>query len=332
MSRIRKALERSQALRAKNQGDLTWLINSDEMSQFTDSGDMTQFADSDDSPLLRDSRDLALAFSQESGDGALSEREQLEYDIYELLRKEFPEDLDSRQKQIKLSYTKTQTIRTESEILLRNRVFTHLPDLKITEQIEMLRFQVLKKLDEINGNCLMVTSANPGEGKTFISTNLAVSMAQVLDRTVMLIDANLRNHTRRRKGIANIFYNSYSGAGLSDYLLGTASMSDILINPGIPRLTLLPRGQGTLDSPALLESAKMEKLISEMKSRYSTERIILFDGSSFLPNADALILSRFIDGVLVVVENEKTTIDEVRRTVDLLEEEQIVGTVMNKSR
>jgi non-specific protein-tyrosine kinase len=334
MSRIRKALERSQALRAKNKSDLAWLINGDDMVQFTDSGDMDRFAGCEDPTLMTDVNDspLALAVPQKSRDVALSEREQLEYDISELLRKEFPEDLDSRQKQIRLSYTKTKTIRTDRKTLLRNRVFTHVPDLKITEQIEMLRFQVLKQLDQLNGNCLMVTSANPGEGKTFISTNLALSMAQVLDRTVMLIDANLRNRSRRHQGIADVFYNSYKGAGLSDYLLGTAKISDVLINPGIARLTLMPGGQGSLDSPALLESAKMEALISEMKSRYSTERIILFDASSFLPNADALVLSRFMDAVLVVVESEKTRIDAVTRTIDLLSDKPVIGTVMNKYR
>jgi non-specific protein-tyrosine kinase len=331
MSRIRKALERSQALRTKNNGDLAWLINSDDMSQFTDSGDLAQFAGGDEPTLLHDPHELALAVSDDGSDVALSEREQLEYDISKLLRKEFPEALESRQKRIRLSYSKTQTFRAESETLLSNHVFSHMPDLKITEQIEMLRFQVLKKLDQLNANCLMITSANPGEGKTFISTNLAVSMAQVLDRTVMLIDANLRNRPRRHQGVANIFYNSYSGAGLSDYLLGTAKVSDILINPGIPRLTLLPKGQGAIDSPALLESAKMEKLISEMKSRYSTERIILFDASSFLPNADALILSRFVDAVLVVVESEKTRSDAVMRTVELLDEKEVIGTVLNKT-
>lgn len=314
MSRLRKALERSKALREKNSSGLTRLINT---------GDMTQFADSND---------LALAMSNDSGDVALSEREQLEHDISELLRIEHPEILKSRQKRIRLSYSKTQTINADSETLLCNRVFTHLPDLKVTEQIEILRFQVLKKLDRLNANTLMITSAATGEGKTFISTNLAVSIAQNLDRTVMLIDADLRNRTRRHQDVANIFYNSYDGAGLSDYLQGTARISEVLINPGIPRLTLLPRGQGLLDSPTLLESAKMEELVSEMKSRYSNERIILFDGSAFLPNADALILSRFVDAVLVVVESEKTRSDALKKLIDLLEDRKIIGTVLNKSR
>lgn len=302
MSRLLKALERSKALREKDSGNLGV-------------------------PKVSN-----VALSNDSGNPALSERKQLEYDISELLRREYPEILKSRQKRIRLSYSKTQTIDADAKTLLRNRVFAHKPEHKVTEQIEILRFQVLKTLDQLNANSLMITSATPGEGKTFISSNLAVSIVQNLDRTVMLIDADLRNRTRRYQCIANIFFNSYDGAGLSDYLLGTANISDVLINPGIPRLTLLPRGQELLDSPTLLESAKMEDLVSEMKSRYSNERIILFDGSSFLSNADALILSRLVDAVLVVVESEKVRIDELTKMIDLLKEKQIIGTVINKFR
>jgi non-specific protein-tyrosine kinase len=323
MSRFRKALERSKALREKNSGDLTRLINNGDLTRFTDSGGMT---------LLKGSRDPAQALSNQSGQAALSEREQLEHDIIKLLRKENPEILESRQKRIQLSYSKTQTIDADSETLLCNRVFAHKPEFSVTEQIEILRFQVLKKLDQLNANCLMITSAAHGEGKTFISTNLAVSIAQNLDRTVMLIDADLRNRTRRHQSIENVFFNAYDGAGLSDYLQGSARISEVLVNPGIPRLTLLPRGQGSLDSPTLLESAKMEELVGEMKSRYSNERIILFDGSAFMPNADALILSRIVDSVLVVVESEKTRVDALKKMIDLLKDRKIIGAVINKSR
>jgi non-specific protein-tyrosine kinase len=282
---------------------------------------------------LRKALDRSKALKEEdNGDLALSEREQLEYDIQELLCREYPEVLGSKQKRIQLHYSKTKTIKADSETMLSNRVFAHMPDNKVAEQFEMLRFQVLKKLEELNANSLMITSANRSEGKTFVSTNLAVSIAQNLDRTAMLIDADLRNRICRQHGIANAFFNQYSGAGLSDYLIGTARLSDILINPGIPRLTLLPRGQLSLDSPTLLESAKMEDLVYDLKSRYFNERIILFDSSSFLSNADPLILSKFVDAVLLVVEFAKTTIDALRKVIEMLKGKQVIGVVMNKSR
>ena len=184
----------------------------------------------------------------------------------------------------------------------------------------------------MNANSLMVTSANHREGKTFISTNLAVSIAQNLDRTVMLIDADLRNRSYERHNMANIFFDSHSCSGLSDYLSGSSKIEDLLVNPGIPRLTILPSGEALPHSAEYLGSPKMEKLIYEMKSKYSRERILIFDCSSFSPNADPLILSRFVDAVLLVVENERTEIKDLQRMIGLLKDTKIVGAVMNKSK
>jgi non-specific protein-tyrosine kinase len=120
---------------------------------------------------------------------------------------------------------------------------------------------------------------------------------------------------------------------LSDYLKGEVDIENLLLNPGIPRLTILPSGRSLPDSDVFLGSLKMENLICEMKTRYSTERIIIFDSSSFLSNADSLILSKHVDAVLLVVENEKTEEKALLRTIEMLEDNtKIIGTVMNKTR
>ena len=266
-----------------------------------------------------------------AADFGLSEREQLERDIRKLLMDEHPDLLGSMRKQIRLQYSKTQKIRTDPQALFKNHVFALTPDLDITKQIEILRAQVLKRLKSMNANCLMVTSANSREGKTFISTNLAVSMAQNLDRTVLLVDADMKNRRDKRHNTADVFFNSSSKAGLSDYLSGKAEIEDLLINPGIPRLTLLPSGKALPDSAALMGSPKMEALVRDMKSRYSRERIVIFDCPSFLSNADPLILSRYVDAVLIVVESAKTESRSLMRMLGLLKDKNIVGTVLNKT-
>jgi protein-tyrosine kinase len=286
MSKIKKALERSRALREENQG----------VSNI-----------------------------------ALSERERLELDIRKLLNEEHPELLGSMKKQIKLQYSKTQRIPTDPQALFNNQIFALTHDLEITQQIEMLRTQVLTILKDMKANSLMITSANHREGKTFISTNLAVSIAQNLDRTVMLVDADLRRRNYENQNIADTFFNSNSRAGLSDYLSGKEEIENLLINPGIPRLTILPGGKAVPDSAALLGSPKMEELIGDMKSRYSRERVLIFDCSSCLSNADPLILSRFVDAVLIVIENAKTEIKSVLRMIELLKDKKIIGMVINKS-
>ncbi len=266
------------------------------------------------------------------GESALSEREQLEQEISKLLLKEHPEVLKRKKKRIQLSYSKTKTIKIDPDILKNKHVYALNQDMGITNQIEMLRTQVLDKLKRINANSLMITSAHHGEGKTFISTNLAVSIAQNLNRTVMLIDADLRNQSYKHQRTTNIFFNSNHLAGLSDYLSGKANIQELLVNPGIPRLTLLPSGKALPDSVEFMGSARMEEMIAEMKSRYSKERILILDCSSFLSCADPFILSRVVDAVLLVVENERTKTKSFLRMIDLLKDKTIVGTVLNKTR
>jgi non-specific protein-tyrosine kinase len=261
---------------------------------------------------------------------AFSERVKLENDIRQLLREEYPDELGRMQKEIKLVYTQTRTVHTDPERLKDNGVFALCNDMDVTKQIEILRAQVLKKLKQLNANSLMITSANHKEGKTFTSTNLAVSIAQNLDRTVMLVDTDLRNRSYKRRNMANILLNAEDRPGLSDYLLGNAKIEDILVNPGIPRLTILPSGRALPDSAVNLGSPKMEELIFDMKSKYSTERVLIFDCSSFLTNADPYVLSRYVEAVLLVVENEKTDLKDLKRMVGMLKDNQIVGTVLNK--
>jgi protein-tyrosine kinase len=302
MSKIKKALERSKALREQNAGALGLL----EREQPT------------------------LIKREQSG---LSEREQLEHDIRMLLAEENPEALGSMRKEIKLSYSKTRTQRTDRQSLMRNRLFALDPSLEITKRIEILRTQVLKKLKKMNVNSLMVTSANPGEGKTFICSNLAVSITQNFDRTVMMIDADLRNRSGgNHHNVSSVFFNSNRMAGLSDYLSGKAGVEEFLINPGIPRFTILPSGNALSDSASLLGSPKMESLVHEMKSRFRSDRILIFDCCSCLSNADPLIMSKFVDAVLLVVENERTETAALQRMVELLKDKPIIGTVINKSR
>jgi non-specific protein-tyrosine kinase len=301
MSKIKKAMERSKARRA-------------------------QIGRMNEGP----GESVTVVRDHGESDQALSERVQLENDIRRLLRTEHPEELGSMQKEIKLIYTQTKTIKTDLETLKNKGVFALSHDMDVTKQIEILRAQVLKKLKQMNANCLMITSANHKEGKTFTSTNLAVSIAQNLDRTVMLIDTDLRNRSYKHRNMANVFLNSETRPGLSDYLLGNSKIEELLVNPGIPRLTILPSGKAMPDSAALLGSPRMEELIFDMKSKYSTERVLIFDCSSFLTNADAYVLSRYVDAVLLVVENEKTGIKDLERMIEMLKDNQIVGTVLNK--
>jgi non-specific protein-tyrosine kinase len=119
--------------------------------------------------------------------------------------------------------------------------------------------------------------------------------------------------------------------GLSNYLLGQAEIPDLLINPGIERLVLLPAGRPLPNSAELLGSPRMVMLVNDIKRRYADDRIIIFDCSSLLSCADPLVLSRYVDGILMVVEEEKTTSVDIAKSMELLKDKPVFGTILNKA-
>lgn len=234
--------------------------------------------------------------------------------------------------EVQVTYFKTKVLHIDPRILKRNKVISPFQDNKMADQVKILRTQVLNRLKEIGGNSLLVTSPNPREGKTMTTINLGVSIAQELDRTVLIVDADLRRHSRQHYDFAGNFFGVNVNQGLSDYLLGQVELPDLLLNPGIQKLTMLPGGNSLPNSAELLGSARMESLIIEMKNRYSGDRIIIFDSPSVLICTDPLVLSRFIDGILLVVEAEKTSKSDLRRVMELLRHRPVIGILLNKAR
>ena len=234
--------------------------------------------------------------------------------------------------EIDVTYTNTKVLDIDHRIFKKNRILSLFQETEATDQINVLRTQVLNKLKEIGGNSLLVTSANPGEGKTFTSINLAVSITKELDRTVLLVDTDLRNPALHHYDFANDFFGVKISEGLSSYLLGEVEIPDLLLNPGIDKLTILPGGRSLPNSAELLGSARMEELVIEMKSRYRGDRVIIFDTPALLTCIDPLVFSHLIDGILVVVEVEKTTPGDLKRVMELLKDKPVVGTVLNKAK
>ncbi len=234
--------------------------------------------------------------------------------------------------EIDICYSQTKIKKIESHVLRKGKIISLFHDIDKIDEIKTLRTQTLNFLNKVSGNILLITSANPLEGKTFTAINLGVSIAQELDRTVLLVDADLREHTKYHKDFATDFFGTDMTEGLSNYLLGQAEIPDLLVNPGIERLVLLPAGRPLPNSAELLGSPRMVMLVNDIKSRYSGDRIIIFDCSSLLNCADALVLSRYVDGILLIVEQERTTAAELQKAMELLKEKPFFGTVLNKSK
>jgi non-specific protein-tyrosine kinase len=239
---------------------------------------------------------------------------------------------EPKQKEVKVNYSKTRVQRIDRDLLRKNKIFSLFKEQRTTDEIERLRTQVLAQLKKTGGNTLMVTSAHPGEGKTFTSINLGISIAKQLDKTVLLVDCDLRNPWRHHFDFATDFFGLTIREGLADYLIKGTKLEKILINPGIEKLTLLPGGRPVPNSSELLGSKKMETLINDLKDRYHKDRIVIFDCPAMLACTDPLVFSHLIDGIILVVEAERTNPEELKRVVELLNDRPLLGTILNKSK
>ena len=189
---------------------------------------------------------------------------------------------------------------------------------------KVLRTHVLQRM-RVNGwRTLAVTSPGEGNGKTITAINLAISLARDVKQTVLLVDLDLR-----RPSMASYFFD-HAVPGLSDYITEDRPLSELLINPGIDRLVLLPGHHSFTHSSEVLCSPKMIELVEELKSRYE-DRLILFDMPPVLASDDVLAFLPYLDAVMLVIEEGRTTKDELSHAYELLSEDKILGTVLNKS-
>ena len=242
------------------------------------------------------------------------------------------EQIEKSQSKLDISYSKTKVQKIDNNVLRNGKIFSHFHDAETIDQIKALRTQILNSLDELHGNSFLVTSANPGEGKTFTSINLGISIAQELHRTVLIVDCDLKTHTKKHKQFAQDFFGLEITKGLSDYLLGDAEIPEILLNPGIERLVIVPAGTTLPNSAELLSSLKMAALVDDFKNRYPSERIIIYDCSALLAHTDSLVMTKYVDGILLVVEEKRTSTDQIKKAMELLKDKPVIGSIINKRR
>ncbi len=227
---------------------------------------------------------------------------------------------------LKIVYTETQVVDVVPEYWQHKRVIADASlNTHQAEAYKILRTRVLQRLRANNWNAIGITSPTENNGKTLTAVNLAISLAREVNQTVLLVDLDLR-----RPNVHTCFV-PRSVPGISDYLTDDMELSDILFNPGIERLVVLPGNHSFVHSSEMLSSPKMVSLVEELKNRYPS-RIILFDLPPVLSCDDVLAFSPYIDATLLIVEESKTTKQELRRAVDLLKETELLGWVLNKSR
>jgi protein-tyrosine kinase len=224
-----------------------------------------------------------------------------------------------------LQYTRTRPVQVPVDTLRAGRITGGHERSPLADACKQLRTQILRRLQSEGWNSLGVGSARRGEGKTMVALNLAVHVAQEVDRTVLLVDADLR-----RPGLCEAL-GIAPGPGLSDYLTANAPIEGLLLNPGFGRCVLLPAGAPLENSSELLGSGRMRELAEELKSRYP-DRLVIFDVLPLLESADGLAVLPLVEALLLVVEEGRTPADDVLRAAQLAGSTRLIGTVLNKSR
>jgi receptor protein-tyrosine kinase len=178
-----------------------------------------------------------------------------------------------------------------------------------------------------NINVIMVTSALQGEGKTFTSINLALSIAMELDKTVLFIDADISNSSA-----ATLLGINDDRAGLIDVLEDKGvSIGDAMLQTNLPNLRIIPAGHVHDNSNELLASQNMDSLIRDLSNRYS-DRVIIVDTPPLLQTTEASILANLMGQIIVVVEAEKTSREAVDEALQHIGGDKIVSMLLNKNK
>lgn len=222
-------------------------------------------------------------------------------------------------------YTRTKSLDVPLSVLRQRRVMAVNDKGPFVDAFKILRTQVMHRLREKGWNVLGITSPGDGEGKTLTAVNLAISLAMESTQTVLLVDANLRNPS-----LHDVF-GLKDCPSLADYLLDDVPVENLLVHPGIDRFVLLPGGRAIQNSTEILTSPKMLALVEEFKHRYPS-RIVIFDLPPLLQTADVLAFSPYTDALLLVVEEGKTSAEDVQRALSLVKDSRpVLGTVLNKA-
>jgi protein-tyrosine kinase len=224
----------------------------------------------------------------------------------------------------KIAYSETAVVSLDPKHLERNRIIVYSKDDANSAVFDSLRTQVLQKMAENNWRTLAVVSPTPESGKSVVSINLAISIAKQPQKTVALVDFDLR----RPK--VSTYLGLKPKKSLNDYLLGKAELKDIMINPGIPKLIVLPTVHSVTKSSEMLSSMRVSNCIEELSGRYDS-RIVIFDSPPVLNTDDAIVLFQQVDAILLVVANGMSTQAEIEETMYHLPKEKLLGVVMNKA-
>jgi capsular exopolysaccharide synthesis family protein len=196
------------------------------------------------------------------------------------------------------------------------------PKSSLAEALRNVRTNLIFSFVESHQKAMVITSPGPMEGKTFVSSNLAVTMAQ-MGRRVVLIDADMR------KPSVNKVFGISLKPGLSDLILGRCKLNDAMQQTPVKSLRVISAGTIPPNSSELLTSTIMQKLLNYLRDRFD---YLIFDTPPILVVTDAAVLSGILDGTVLVIKASETTREAAQRALERLSEvhSRPLGVVLNQ--
>ena len=196
-------------------------------------------------------------------------------------------------------------------------------DIYLPEVFKTLRSRILHPWEsDTTPRTIMVTSALPQEGKSFITANLGISLAQAVDQHSLLVDCDLR-----RPSLSTLFGIDHS-VGLVNYLRDNVDLSELIGKTSMKKLSLLASGKPPVNPAELLGSSRMSSLVEELSRRYE-DRIIIFDTPPILVAAESAVLAGQVDAVILVVRHGKSGKAQIKKIIDTIGTERLLGFVYN---
>jgi exopolysaccharide/PEP-CTERM locus tyrosine autokinase len=177
---------------------------------------------------------------------------------------------------------------------------------------------------ERRGRTIMVTSARPAEGKTFVAINLALAFAAEADGEALLIDADTEHP------MLPLLSDVAMDRGIVDYLSGQRDLADVSLRTSLPKLTVIPCGSGGPHVPELFSGKRMLALLSQLNDR-SRDRVTIIDTPPCLVTSEAAALAPHVSQVVVVVEAHRTQYSEIESCLSLLSGCANISLLLNKS-
>jgi Mrp family chromosome partitioning ATPase len=223
-----------------------------------------------------------------------------------------------------ISYRQTRVVKLNPHHLEKHRIVALNKSDLSSVSFDLLRTQVLQKMEEHGWRTLAIVSPVPECGKTVVAINLAISIAYYTNKTAILVDFDLR-----KPKIAE-YLGLPDGPSLNEVLEGDVDASEAFVNPGMPKLVVMPVARPIRKSAEMLASGKVKILIQDLRDRYK-ERVVIFDLPPLLNVDDAISVLPNIDCVLMVVGNGMVTKHEMEESLRHLNATNLVGVILNKA-